>query len=88
MGGKKVKGSAIGKFSRRMIGSLLGIRMSKINLSCSHLVNNKSEWKIYIKKFLKNPKIVSKMGLNGRKIVEKNFSDFAIINKLSKILRI
>jgi hypothetical protein len=42
MGGKKVNGSAIGKFSRRMIGSLLGIRMSKINLSCSHLVNNKS----------------------------------------------
>jgi len=59
-----------------------------INGKNGYLVNNKSEWKIYIKKFLKNPKIVSKMGLNGRKIVEKNFSDFAIINKLSKILRI
>jgi glycosyltransferase involved in cell wall biosynthesis len=53
-----------------------------------YLINNKSEWEIYLTKFLKNPKIISKMGLNGRKIVKKSFSNFAIINKLSKILRI
>ncbi len=59
-----------------------------INGKNGYLINNKSEWEFYLKKFLKNPKIISKMGFNCRKIVEKNFSNFAIIDKLSTILRI
>ena len=52
-----------------------------------YLINNKKEWETYLKKILNNPKSISKMRLNCRKIVEKNFSNFAIINQLSLILR-
>ncbi len=59
-----------------------------INGKNGYLINNKSEWEIYLKKFLKNPKKISRMGFNGREIVKKKFSNFSIINKLSTILRI
>ncbi len=52
-----------------------------------YLINNRRDWEIFIKKFLNNPKIISKMGLSGRKIVEKNFSNISIVKNLSKILR-
>jgi len=58
------------------------------NATNGYLINNKNEWEIYIKKFLNNPKLISKMRLNGRKIVVKHYSNFAIIEKLSSILRI
>ncbi len=53
-----------------------------------YLIDNKDQWEIYIKKFIKNPKLINKMGSYGRKIVKKNFSNFSIINRLSSILRI
>ncbi len=57
-----------------------------VNGKNGYLVNNQKEWEIYLKKFLNNPKLISKMGLNGRKIVKQKFSNFSIINKLSSIL--
>ena len=53
-----------------------------------YLIDNKNQWEIYLKKFLNNPKLITKMGSYGRKVVKKNFSNFAIINSLSSILRI
>lgn len=53
-----------------------------------YLINNKKEWEIYLLKLLNNPKLIPKMGLYGRKTVEKFYSNFSIINKLSSILRI
>ncbi len=52
-----------------------------------YLVNHKSQWETYLKKFLNNPKSITKMGYYGREVVKKNFSDFAIIKDLASILR-
>ena len=53
-----------------------------------YLINNNKEWEIYLIKMLDNPKLVLRMGLNGRKLVEKFFSNYSIVDKLSKILRV
>ena len=59
-----------------------------VNGKNGYLINNKSQWETYLKKFLNNPELIAKMGYYGREIVKKNFSDFAIINRLASILRI
>ena len=51
-----------------------------------YLVNKNKEWEIYLKKLIKNKKMISIMGTNGRKIVSKYFSNIAVIDQLSNIL--
>ncbi len=52
------------------------------------LANNSKEWETHLLKLLNKPKSITKMGLYGRKLVQKHFSNFSIIDKLSLILRI
>ena len=70
------------------IVSNVGINSEIIkNGSNGYLIKNENEWEINSKKFLNNPKLIYKMRLNGRKIVEKYYSNFSIISQLSSILR-
>ncbi len=53
-----------------------------------YLIQKNKEWTFYLKKLINSKKLIKKMGIYGRKVVEKNFSDQSVINKLSSILRI
>ncbi len=52
-----------------------------------YLINNNKDWGFYLKKLTKNRKQIEKMGIYGRNIVNKYYSNTSIINHLSSILR-
>lgn len=57
-----------------------------LNEKNGYLIKKNKEWEFCIKKLVNNKKLVKKMGINGRRVVEKYFSDTSVINNLSSIL--